>query len=123
MTIYNGSQGSLNLYYKGLLISSFPLTKKKTFERYQYQGEYVILTSMKENFKIKQIIFTLTHFCNIIYKRKLNKHPIRRSDHEYFISCLFGLLKLKIIDNDDLNGYLIMPRKKLTKLKTTVLKK
>lgn len=122
MTIYNGSQGSLNLYYKGLLISSFPLTKKKTFERYQYQGEYVILTSMKENFKIKQIIFTLTHFCNIIYKRKLNKQPIRRSDHEYFISCLFGLLKLKIIDNDDLNGYLIMPRKKLTKLKTTVLK-
>ena len=112
MTIYNGSNGSLNLYYKGLLISSFPLTKNKTFKRYQYQGEYLILKSMKENFKIKQIIFTLTHFCNVIYNRKLNKQPIRRSDHEYFISCLFGLMKLKIIDNDDLNGYLIMPKKK-----------
>jgi len=112
MTIYNGCDGSLNLYYKGLLISSFPLTKKKTFKRYQYQGEYLILKSMKENFKIKQIIYTLTHFCNKIHNRKLNKQPIRRSDHEYFISCLFGLMKLKIIDNNNENGYLIMPKKK-----------
>jgi hypothetical protein len=122
MTIYNGSNGSLTLYYKGLLISSFPLNKKKTFERYSYQGEYLILTSMKENFKIKQIIYTFTHFCNMIYNRKLNKQPIRRSDHQYFISCLFGLLKLKIIENDELNGYLLMPRKKLSKFKTSVLK-
>jgi len=112
--IYNGSQGSLNLYYKGLLISSFALTKKKTFERYKYQGDYLILKSMKEKLKIKQIIFTLTHYCNIIYDRKKNKQPIRRSDHEYFISCLFGLMKLKIIDNDESNGYFIMPKKKLT---------
>lgn len=110
--IYNGSQGSLNLYYKGLLISSFPLSKKKTFEDYQYQGEYLILKSMRENLKIKQMIFTFTHFCNMIYQRKKNKQPIRRSDHEMFISCLFGLIKLKIIDNDDLNGYLVMPKKK-----------
>ncbi len=112
MTIYNGSQGSLNLYYKGLLISSFPLSKKKTFETYQYQGEYLILKSMRKNLKVRHIIHTLTHFCNMIHKRKLNKQSIRRSDHEMFISCLFGLMKLKIIDNDIENGYLIMPKKK-----------
>ena len=112
--IYNGCNGSLNLYYKGLLISSFPLTNKKTFNRYQYQGDYIILKSMKQQFKIKHIINTLTHFCNIIYDRKKNKQPIRRSDHEFFISCLFGLLKLKIIDNDENNGYLIMNKKKIT---------
>ena len=112
MTIYNGSNGSLNLYYKGLLISSFPLSNKKTFEVYQYQGEYLILKSMKDKLNIKQIIFTFTHYCNMIHKRKLNKQPIRRSDHQMFISCLFGLLKLKIIDNDSENGYLIMPKKK-----------
>ena len=109
--IYNGCNGSLNLYYKGLLVSSFPLTRKKTFERYFYQGESLILKSMKEKRKIKQIILTLTHFCNIIYARKINKKPIRRSDHEFFLSCLFGLMKLKIIDNDENNGYLIMRRK------------
>ena len=110
--IYNGCNGSLNLYYKGLLVSSFPLTKKKTFTRYKYQGDYLILKSMKQKYNIKQIIFTLTNFCNIIYHRKKNKQSIRRSDHEFFISCLFGLLKLKIIDNDESNGYLIMNRKK-----------
>jgi len=121
MTIYNGCDGSLNLYYKGLLISSFPLTKKKTFDRYLYQGEYLILESMKQNKNIKLIIYTLTLFCNQIYSRKKNKQPIRRSDHELFISSLFGLLKLKVIDNDELNGYLLMPRPKLSKLKTSKL--
>ena len=113
MTIYNGSDGSLNLYYKGLLISSFPLSRKNNFERYQYQGEYLILKSMREKLNIKQIIFTLTDFCNIIYARKKNSQPIRRSDHQMFISCLFGLLKFKIIDNDESNGYLIMKKKKI----------
>jgi hypothetical protein len=112
--IYNGCNGSLNLYYKGLLVSSFPLTNKKTFDKYKYQGEYLILKSMKEKFKLKQIIFTLTKFCNIIYDRKKDNKAIRRSDHEFFISCLFGLLKLKIIDNDESNGYLIMNKKKIT---------
>ena len=112
--IYNGCDGSLNLYYKGLLISSFALTKKKTFEAYKYQGDYLILKSMKEKLIIKQIVFTFTHFCDMIYDRKKNKQPIRRSDHEYFLSCLFSLMKLKIIDNDENNGYLIMPKKKIT---------
>lgn len=113
MTIYNGPDGSLNLYYKGLLISSFPLSKKNNFKAYEYQGEYLILKSMREKLKIKQIIYTFTNFCNIIYSRKKNKQPIRRSDHEMFISCLFGLLKLKIIENDETNGYLIMKKKKI----------
>jgi hypothetical protein len=64
---------------------------------------------MRENKNIKQIINAFTCFCNIIYKMKLNKHPIKRRDHEMFLSCLFGLIKLKIIDNDESNGYLIMP--------------
>lgn len=112
--IYNGINGSLNLYYKGLLISSFALTNKKTFEKYQYQGQHLILKCMKENFNIKVMIKAFIEFCNIIYRRKYNKQPIRRSDHEYFLSTLFALIKLKIIDNDENNGYLIMPKKKIT---------
>lgn len=122
MTIYNGCNGSLTLYYKGLLISSFPLTKKKTFDRYLYQGDYLILESMKQNKKIKDIIYTLMYFCNIIYNKKKNKQAIYRSDHKLFLSSIFALLKLKIIENDELNGYLLMPRPKLSKLKTSNLK-
>ncbi len=29
-----------------------------------------------------------------------------------FLGCLFALMKMKIIDNDESNGYLIMPKKK-----------
>ncbi len=112
MTIFYGSEGSLNLYYKGLLVSSFALTKKKPFESYQYQGEYLILRSMRDNYNIKRIIYTFTDFCNSTYKRKKNKQAIRRGDHEMFLGCLFALMKLKIIENDNENGYLIMPKKK-----------
>jgi len=107
--IYQGSQGSLTLFYKGLLISSFALTNKKTFELYKYQGEDLILKSLRENLKMKLQIQTYIHFCNIIYRRKLNKEAIFKSDHELFSSCIFALLKLKIINDDDDNGYLIMP--------------
>ena len=48
----------------------------------------------------------------MIYKRKLNKEGIRRSDHLMFLNSIFALLKLKAIDNDNENGYLTMPRKK-----------
>lgn len=118
--IYQGCNGSLNLFYKDKLISSFALTNKKTFENYKYQGEYLILQSLRENLNIKKQIYTYIHFCNAIYRRKLNNQAIRRSDHEMFLSCFFALLKLKIIDNED---YLIMPRKKLSKFKTTIFKK
>ena len=113
MTIYNGCDGSLNLYYKGLLISSFALTKNKTFEGYKYQGEYLILSCLKQNLNLKDIIRTLTYFCDTIYNRKKNKQPIRRTDHQMFLSSLFGLLKLNSIDNDESNGYLIMPKKEI----------
>jgi len=108
--IYEGSKGSLNLYYKSLLISSFPLTNKKTFERYFYQGEYLIRKSKQIPIKIQ--IKTYLHFCNMIFSRKKNNQPIRKSDHEIFLNSLFALMRLKIIDDDESNGYLIMNKKK-----------
>ena len=110
--IYEGSKGSLNLYYNGLLISSFPLTKIKTFERYKYQGDSLIIKSLRFNVDMKLQIKTYKQFCYMIYKKKLNKESIRRSDHLMFLNSIFALLKLKAIDNDNQNGYLTMPRKK-----------
>lgn len=106
--IYKGSEGNLSLHYKGEMISNYPLTKKKTYERYKYQGEHLILESLKRNMKIKTQIFTYLNFCNMIHKRKLNKQAIRKSDHELFICCFFALMKLKIIEDNDRNGILIM---------------
>lgn len=108
--IYNGSHGSLCIYYKGLLISSYPLNKIKTVERYLQQGEELIYKS--KGIPIKLQIKTYLHFCNQIYNRKKNNLAIRRSDHIYFLNCLTALLRLRIIENDELNGYMDFPKKK-----------
>jgi hypothetical protein len=108
--IYNGSNGSICIYYKGLLISSFPLTNKKTLEGYLYQGDYVIMQS--KHIHIKKQIKVYLHFCNMIYNRKKNNKPIYKSDHELFISSIMALLRLKIINNDEQNGYMCFAKKK-----------
>jgi len=118
--IKNGSMGSITFFYKGLLISSFPLTKKKTLDAYLYHGEHLIYESKGKN--ILYQIKVYTNFCNKIYRKKKNKEKISTDDHIYFLYCLTALMRLKVIQNDEDNGYLLMPRKKLSKLKTTVLK-
>jgi len=109
--IYNGTRGTLCLYYKGLLISSFALSNIKTVEKYLYQGEYLIRKS--KGVPIRLQIKTYLHFCNEIYRRKIDKLPIYKSDHELFLSSLSALLRLRIIENDDLNGYMSFQKKKL----------
>ncbi len=48
----------------------------------------------------------------MIYQRKKNNQGIRRGDHIYFLNCLFALMRLRIIDNDELNGYMCFKKKK-----------
>ena len=108
--IIEGKHGSLNLFFKDLLIGSYPLSEKKTYERYKYQGEYLILKSMRENIKIPFQIKTYLMFCNNILRRKKNKLNIWRSDYEMFLSCIFALMKLKILDDEDC--VFIAPKKK-----------
>jgi len=110
MTVFNGSEGSICLYYKGLLVSSFPLSSKYTMERYQYQGDEIIRES--KGIPIKKQIQAYLHFCNMIHKRKLNKQGIRRNDHIYFLNCLMALLRFRIIENDELNGFMCFKKKK-----------
>jgi len=108
--IYNGSEGSVCFYFKGLLISSYPLSKNKTLKAYLNQGEELIYKS--KGIPIKVQIKTYLHLCNEIYSRKKNNLPIRRSDHIYFLNCLTALLRLRIIDNDELNGFMCFNKKK-----------
>lgn len=109
MTIYNGPNGTVCLYYKGLLISSYGLSNKKTLQAYLNQGEELIFKS--KGIPIQVQIKTYLHFCNTIYNRKKNNQPIRRGDHIYFLNCLTALLRLRIIENDELNGFMCFNKK------------
>ena len=66
--IYKGSEGNISLFYKGKLISNYPLTKKKKVEDYLYQGEYVIKQS--KGIPILLQIDAYKKFCDLMYKRK-----------------------------------------------------
>ena len=112
--IYQGKEGSICFYYKNVLISGYGLSKKKTLEAYLYQGDHLIKQSKGIN--IKTQIKMYLYFCNVIHTRKLNKQRITDKDHIYFISCISALLRLKIIENDDSNGYLVCPRKPINKI-------
>jgi len=72
---------------------------------------------MRENIKIKKQIFLYIQFCNSILKRKQNKLNIWKSDHEMFLSCLFALIKLKIIEEED--SIFIAPKKKKSRLQAS----
>jgi len=108
--IYDGSKGSICFYYKGLLISSYPLSKFKTLDKYLNQGEELIYKS--KGIPIKSQIKMYLLFCNNIHERKKNNKPIYRQDHIYFLNCLTALMRLRIIDNDEQNGYMCFNKKK-----------
>ena len=110
MIIY-GKKGSLILFYKDLLIGSYPLSNLKNYERYKYQGEYLILTSLK-TIPIKLQIKTYESFCEMIYQRKKNKLGIYRSDYEMFLNCIFALIKFKKLNEED--SVFIVPKRKKT---------
>ena len=110
MTIFQGTHGSICLFYKGLLISSYPLTAVNTVDRYIYQGDGMIRSS--KGIPIMMQIKTYLQLCNMIHARKKEGKPIRRSDHLMFLNALMALMRLKIIENDDDNGYMECIRKR-----------
>lgn len=110
--IIQGKNGSLNLFYNDLFISSFPLGNNN-FDDYKNQSEKLILNSLKNNRNLKDQIKMYKNFCDIIFIRKKNKMKISGLDHQKFSACLLALIRLKYLDLDD--NVLIMNRRKNNK--------
>ena len=110
--IREGNNGSLNLFYKDLFIGSYALSEKRTYERYKYQGEHLLIDTMQQNgfLNLERQAFTYKHFIDCICERKRKKENIWRSDYELFLSSIFALIKLNILDEDDC--IFIMPKKR-----------
>ena len=118
--IKQGSNGSYNIFYRGLFISSFPIHNKKMIEGYNNEGIDLIEQSLRLNYKLQPQISLYKSFVNLIYKNKKNKKKIPTSDHIYFLKCFLALMKLNVIIENDNNGILIMKRKKIDRKKNNI---
>ena len=48
------------------------------------------------------------HYKNLMFHyRRLNKYKVSSSDHNHFVGCFLGLMKLKELEEDDANGFII----------------
>ncbi len=104
-----GSEGSISLYYHGMMTSTLPLTKTKTLDYYRKLGEDSIIKHFKEGYNLKKQIHISKLFCQVFAYRRKNNQKVSSDDHLMMCQALFVLLKTKVINNDELNGYLIMP--------------
>lgn len=111
--IREGSEGSINIFFRGLLVSSFPLTKKKTVERYKQQGEEIIRKG--KGVKILDQIKAYFMFIEAIYNRKKKNLPIYRTDHINVLNAVMALIRLEVMENDSNNGFYVAPKKKINR--------
>jgi len=112
-----GKNGSISLFFKGTLFAMYPLSDEYNLDYYYDTGEDIIRKSKDMGYNIKQQLIVYYGFLNKIERRKREKLPIYASDLDKATHALFALLRLRLIKNDDLNGYLIMPKRKKKKRK------
>ena len=118
--IYEGSEGSLCGYYKGILICSVPLTPHKTLEYYKSISESVTRDALKGGHSIKtQILLWMQCLTKmLIYKKSDNPTLDDREVKKYTLTAILCLIKFKIIDeNSDREGLLICPKYRQLKKK------
>ena len=106
--IREGPDGSLCMYWRGKLITSYPLDysmdsgrEGRPDEFFTSQANNIILQMMRiTGFGIKEQINHYKLICNDTYKRKMNGEGIWASDYELFGVAIYSLRKLKFIQDD-----------------------
>jgi hypothetical protein len=102
--IREGKEGSLCFFWRGKLITSFPVDSSKgqyPDEFFTSQADNIILQMMRiTGFTIKEQINHYKLICNDTYERKMKGQGIWRSDYELFAVAIYALRKLKFIDDE-----------------------
>lgn len=123
--IREGKDGSLCMYWRGKLITSYPLDydiepkgkcrEGRPDEFFTSQAENIIIKMMRiTGFTIKEQINHYKLICNDTYKRKMNGQGIWSSDYELFGVAIYSLRRLKYIQDDlhDQDGIAFFPKYK-----------
>ena len=109
--IYQGSQGSINCYYKNKLIISRPLTKKRTVHWYARQSNSYMVDALRHGWTLEQLKKINIRFMKQLRYKGMAETPTKE-DWDIAIIGYFMLCKLNVIDCDGITeGFLIMPRR------------
>ena len=95
----------ITFHYKGSLLTKYYLND---YGKLLMMGNDLLLTGMKNNNKLNNMITIMQGFINIFHNRRINKMRVSSNDHAKFVGCFLALMKLNIIKEDDNNGYIIL---------------
>ena len=100
-----GKKGQLTIFYKEILIAGYPIGQM-SYHDYQLVANDLIIDSMRSHKRnMREQILAYRTFCNAILFRKLKKNKstcISEDDYRMFLACSLALVKLKILDEDDI---------------------
>jgi len=99
----------MTLHYKNKLISKFNL--KYPDEAIDFARDNIINCMRDEKVNIHEIKKMFLMYVNQFYKLRINKVKCTSSDHKLFMGALLGLMKMKVIEDDNENGFIITKRK------------
>ena len=113
MTIFEGSEGSVNGYFKKKLIVSRPLGNGRTLENYKKQAMCVLIEAMRDGHQLGDIKKRCYNTLKNFRYGELIKEPTIE-DKDFVLFTLLILIKLGVIDEDgEREGLLTCKRKKI----------
>ena len=110
--IYEGKEGSLTFFYNDKLVCSSPLHYKTSLEDHKQQAYRLLVEGMEQGRDLSDMIKIFTLGLTALANQK--RYNLTREDEKYMCMCFLILVKLKILEFDDVA--LVMPKKKQKKI-------
>ena len=112
-----GKYGSINLFYKGVYISQFPLDSLHTFDILCKESLKILDEKQVAKLPLKKKLWLANAFIETTMMMVKYGKRIKASDQILILHTMLMLIQFKVIDNDELNGYLICKKYKGKKKK------
>jgi len=107
-----GKYGSINLFYKGVYLSQFPLDSLHTFDILCKESLKILNEKKVAKLPLNKKLWLANAFIETTMMMVKCGNRIKASDQILILHTMLMLIQFKVIDNDELNGYLICKKYK-----------
>lgn len=99
-----GQRKYITFHYKNLLVSKY---KTNNPDDIMKLGNDLILNGLRNNRPLHLQKIVMKNYMDIFHNRRLNKLKVSSEDHDHFVACFLGLMKLRELEEDESTGYII----------------